>query len=156
MQESKPKWKRLVTRRYLPTPQQSLLILRGTVALIFMAHALVRLVNGSVPQFASSLEARGFPWGTALVMSISAYEIIGGSLLALGIRVKVVCSGLAFIVLMGIVIIHRHLGWFVGEHGTGGMEFSWLLVAALLVVAATDSGDRRARTGLSKAAGQAD
>lgn len=138
MQKTASRWRRLATRRYLPTPRQSIFVLRGTVALIFMAHALVRLVNGSVPQFGAFLEARGFPWGTSLVMLISAYEIIGGMLLAFGVRVKLVCAGLAVIALVGIVLIHRNLGWFVGEHGTGGMEFSWLLVAALLVLAASD------------------
>jgi putative oxidoreductase len=142
-------------RRILPTLEQAILLLRGTVALIFMAHALVRLVNGSAPQFGAFLEARGYPWGFALVLMISAYEILGGLLLALGIRVKLVCAGLAFIVLMGIVIIHRHFGWFVGEHGTGGMEFSWLLVAALLMLAANDNADRRVSTDPSSMTGQA-
>lgn len=140
-------------RRYLPTPRQAILILRGTVALIFMAHALVRLVNGSAPQFGASLEARGFPWGLVLVLMISTWEILGGLLLALGIRVKIVCAGLAFIVVMGIVIIHWQLGWFVGEHGTGGMEFSWLLVAALLVLVATDGVELHGPSQPSTAAG---
>ncbi|MEP6881174.1 MAG: DoxX family protein [Dokdonella sp.] len=125
-------------RLSLPSLRLAIILLRGTVALIFMAHATVRLVNGSVPQFGAFLESRGFPWGVALVLLISSYEIIGGSLLALGIRVKWVCAGLAIIVLVGIAIIHVNLGWFVGEHGTGGMEFSWLLVFALLVLAAND------------------
>ena len=125
-------------RLSLPSLRLATILLRGIVALIFMAHAAVRLVNGSVPQFGAFLESRGFPWGVAFVLLISSYEIIGGSLLALGIRVKWVCAGLAFIVLVGIAIIHANLGWFVGEHGTGGMEFSWLLVFALLVLAAND------------------
>lgn len=147
-------WKQLATRRYLPTPRNSIFILRGMVALIFMAHALVRLVNGSVPQFGAFLEARGFPFGFALVLLISAYEIIGGLMLALGIHVKRVCAGLAVIALVGIVLIHWNLGWFVGEHGTGGMEFSWLLAAALLVLAASDDGHRDLE--LSNTAGQND
>ncbi len=144
----------MATRQYLPTAHQSILLLRGTVALIFMAHALVRLVTWSVPQFALFLETQGFPWAIVLVLMISAYEILDGILLALGIRVKLVCAGLAFIVLMGIVLIHRQLGWFVGEHGTGGMEFSWLLVAALLVLAATDEAIQSMRIGSSQATGQ--
>jgi putative oxidoreductase len=122
----------------LPNASLALVLLRGMVALIFLAHAVVRLVNGSAPQFGAFLENAGFPQGYVLVLLISAYEIIGGSLLALGIRVKWVCAGLMFIVLMGIVLIHSHLGWFVGEHGVGGMEFSWLLVFALLMLAAVD------------------
>ncbi len=144
----------MAIRHYLPTPQQSILLLRGTVALIFMAHAVVRLVTWTVPQFAVFLDAQGFPWAIVLVLMISAYEILGGILLALGIRVKLVCAGSAFIVLMGIVLIHRQFGWFVGEHGTGGMEFSWLLVAALLVLAATDDAIQSMRMDSSQATGQ--
>lgn len=114
-------------------------LLRGTVALIFMAHAAVRLVNGSVPQFADFLENRGFPHGTAWVLAVSACEIVGGLLLASGVGVKWVCALLTCIVVTGIVLIHAQQGWFVGEHGTGGMEFSILLCAALLVIGCTDS-----------------
>lgn len=128
----------------MPALRNALILLRGTVALIFMAHALVRLVNGSVPQFGAFLESRGFPAGTTLVGLISAWEILGGLLLALGIGVRWVCSGLALIVVMGVVLIHVRLGWFVGEHGTGGMEFSVLLAAALLVVACAHAPDRLA------------
>ncbi len=117
----------------LPYP---LLVLRATVALVFMAHAAVRLANGSVPQFGAFLESRGFPYGTAWVLAVSAYEIAGGLLLALGVQIRCVCVGLAVIVLMGIVLIHAQQGWFVGEHGTGGMEFSVLLLAALGVLVA--------------------
>jgi putative oxidoreductase len=45
---------------------------------------------------------------------------------------------LASIALGGIVIIHAQLGWFVGEHGTGGSEYSVCLLLCLLVIAAAD------------------
>lgn len=130
----------------LPVPRLShaLLMLRGTVALMFLAHAVVRVVNGSIAQFGAFMEAHGFAQGLVWVLLITAYEIGGGLLLALGLCVTWVCAGLAFIVLMGIVIIHVHLGWFVGEHGVGGMEYSVLLLASLLVVAAADRAERPA------------
>ncbi|MEP7262267.1 MAG: DoxX family protein [Usitatibacter sp.] len=128
-------------RALFPTLAQSLLVLRGYVALLFLAHAVVRLANGSVPQFGAFLESRGFPYGTWVVMLISAGEIAGALMLAFGWRVRCACAYLAFIVAMGIVLIHAGRGWFVGEHGAGGMEYSWLILAALLVTA---SADRRA------------
>jgi putative oxidoreductase len=121
-----------------PNVSLALLLLRGMVALIFLAHAVMRFVIGTVPQFALFLDNAGFPQSYLLVLLISAYEISGGILLALGVKVKWVCAGLMFIVLMGIVLIHARLGWFVGEHGVGGMEFSWLLVFTLLLLAAVD------------------
>jgi putative oxidoreductase len=123
----------------------ALVLLRGTVALVFLAHALVRLVNGSVPQFGAFLERSGFVHGVAWVLAISACEIVAGTLLIAGLCVRGACAVLAAIVLGGIVLIHARSGWFVGEHGTGGMEFSVLLLAALLVIAAEDRG-RRAGT----------
>ena len=120
----------------LPPLHFSLLLLRAVVALVFMAHATVRLANGSVAQFAAFLESQGFAHGLVWVGMISGWEIVAGLLLLLGWRMRLACAGLLVIVLGGIALIHARFGWFVGEHGTGGMEFSWLLVAALLVLAA--------------------
>ena len=53
--------------------------------------------------------------------------------------VRWAASGLAVIVATGIWLIHRHNGWFVGEHGTGGSEYSVALLAMLLVIAADDA-----------------
>ena len=138
-----------------PPRWHALTILRGVVALAFMAHALVRLVSGSVPQFGAFLERAGLPHGVMLVLAISAIEVMGGGLLVLGLWVRWACAALAGIVVGGIVLIHAHNGWFVGEHGVGGMEYSVLLVAALFALAAEDAaGDRRAlrrQTGYSGA-----
>ena len=127
------------------TLPHALLLLRAVVALVFMAHAVVRVVNGSMGQFAAFLEAQGFAPGLVWVWMISACEIVAGLLLLLGVRIAAASMGLLLIVLGGIVLIHARIGWFVGEHGTGGMEFSWLLVAALLVLAAADRERAKAR-----------
>ena len=55
-----------------------------------------------------------------------------------------------FIAIMGIVIIHAARGWFVGEHGVGGVEYSLSLIAGLVVLIAHDwdqASARRVRTG---------
>jgi putative oxidoreductase len=116
----------------------SILLLRGTLALAFLSHAIVRLLNGSVPQFAAFLESRGFPHGVALVFLVSGVEIGASLLLLLGRRVGLACAFLGVIVVMGVALIHAHIGWFVGEHGVGGMEYSVLILAGLAVVATAD------------------
>ncbi len=116
----------------------SLIALRVTLAILFMAHAAVRVYLGTIPQFASFLTNKGFPFATAMVWGITAYELLGGLLLIAGIYTRWVTIGFLAIAIGGIVIIHFSLGWFVGEHGTGGMEYSVLLAVALLVVAAAD------------------
>jgi putative oxidoreductase len=116
----------------------ALIVLRVAVAIFFMAHALVRLVTGTIPGFGGFLEHRGWPQGVLLVWCITLYELIAGTLMALGWRARWMALGLFFIAGMGIVIIHARLGWFVGEHGSGGMEYSLSLMVSLLVIAAAD------------------
>lgn len=118
--------------------QPALHALRVVTAGLFMTHAIVRIANGSIPQFAQFMETHGFPQGAFWVWAITTYEICAGTLIVLNRGVRWAASGLAVIAAVGIVIIHRHNGWFVGEHGTGGSEYSVALLAMLLVVAAHD------------------
>ncbi len=123
-----------------PLPQ-ALRLLRIVTALLFMAHASMRVVNGTIPQFGAFMESQGFPHGVAWVWAISLYELGAGSLLILDCGVRWAATGLAVIVATGIWLIHRHNGWFVGEHGVGGSEYSVALLAMLLVVAASDAAN---------------
>lgn len=62
--------------------------------------------------------------------------------MALGRCVRICAAGLLAIAVGGIALLHARLGWFVGEHGIGGMEYSLCLSFALLVIMA---GDREGR-----------
>ncbi len=130
----------LLSKRYpyLTIPGAHLL-LRIAVAIFFMAHALMRIAHYSIPQFGEFLEARGWPQGVLLVWLITIYEISAGTMIALGRHVRVLSAGLIFVAAMGIVIVHAQQGWFVGEHGVGGMEYSFSLIVSLLVLAAVDA-----------------
>ncbi len=119
--------------------EHSLVILRIALAIFFMAHAAVRIYGGSIPAFAGFLSSKGFPFSLAIVWLISIYELSAGTLLILNKGVRWAAAGLFFIATMGIVIIHARLGWFVGEHGTGGMEYSLCLMVSLIVIAAFDA-----------------
>jgi putative oxidoreductase len=124
----------------------ALIVLRVSVAILYMAHATVRVANGSVAQFGDFMEHAGFPHGIAWVWAITLYELIAGTSMALGRHVKWAATGLFTIAAVGIMIIHRHFGWFVGEHGTGGSEYSVCLMVALLVIAAADTCTPSTRT----------
>ena len=121
------------------------MLLLGSIvsALLFMAHASMRFVNHSIPQFGAFMESQGFAHGQAWVLAITCYELGAGSLLLLDRGVRWAASGLAVIVAVGIYLIHRHNGWFVGEHGVGGSEYSVALLAMLLAIAAHDADTRR-------------
>ncbi|GCC53672.1 DoxX family protein [Chryseotalea sanaruensis] len=121
----------------------TLILLRIAGALIFITHAVVRVANGTVERFGSFLESKGLPLGIATVWCLSAFEIVGGVLLALGYYKKWLSAGFILILLVGIILIHASIGWFVGEHGSGGSEYSFILIVALLVIAA---GDEKGKT----------
>ncbi|MCC7051752.1 MAG: DoxX family protein [Gemmatimonadaceae bacterium] len=124
---------------FIALPHAIRLLRIGTAGL-FLAHAVVRVLrDGSVASFGAYLERTGLPLGVLLVWLVTAFELIGGTLLLLGIRTRVMAAGFTLLLLAGIVIIHRHLGWFVGEHGSGGSEYSVALILALLVLAAADT-----------------
>jgi putative oxidoreductase len=116
----------------------ALIVLRIGTPLLFIAHAVTRIAVGSIPQFARFLGELGFPEPTLLVWAITVTELIAGGLLILGRRVRFACAALASIAFGGIALIHARLGWFVGEHGTGGSEYSVCLLMCLLVLAAAD------------------
>lgn len=120
----------------------SLTVLRVVTPLLFMAHAVVRIANGSIPQFAAFLGSRGFPQPLLVVWAITLVEIVAGTLMVVGVKVRCMAAALASIAFGGIVIIHARLGWFVGEHGTGGSEYSVCLLLCLLVIAAASGSTR--------------
>jgi putative oxidoreductase len=120
------------------TLPHALVIARIATAIFFMAHAVVRIANDTIPQFALFMENVGFPWGVGWVWAITVAELICGTLLILGRHVRLAVIPLLLIAGTGIVLIHARLGWFVGEHGTGGSEYSVALMVLLLVIAAGD------------------
>ncbi|MCG2615836.1 DoxX family protein [Terrimonas sp. NA20] len=111
-------------------------VLRCSLALVFFLHAAVRIANHTIPQFAGFLENAGLPFGKAIVIAISVFEIAGAVLLAMGVWVRLISAGLFVLLLIGIILIHWANGWFVGEHGVGGIEYSFVLMVGLMVVAA--------------------
>lgn len=111
---------------------------RIMTALFFMAHAGARIAYGSIPQFGSFMESVGLPSGTVVVWAITLTELVAGSLLIANRFVRPATIALAAIAVGGIVLIHARIGWFVGEHGTGGSEYSVALLTLLLLIAARD------------------
>ncbi len=120
------------------TLNQSLIVLRVATAGMFLAHSIVRICNGTIPRFADFMTNKGFPMAMLIVILITIFETIGGVLLLLGYFSRWLALGFILLLLIGNVIIHLENGWFVGEHGSGGMEYSFELMFALLVIAAAD------------------
>jgi putative oxidoreductase len=124
---------------------QALLILRIVTPLLFIAHAVVRIANGTIPQFGQFMESAGFAPGAIWVWAITLAELIAGTAVLIGWQVRWAVLPLLAVAIGGIGLIHARIGWFVGEHGTGGSEYSVALIVMLLVIAAADrDGVKRA------------
>lgn len=121
------------------TVYRSLVLLRVSIAAVFFMHALVRLLNHSMERFAGYLEQKGLVYGMMIVWLITIFELLGGLLLALGFYTKQLALCFIALLLAGIVLIHFSLGWFVGEHGTGGMEYSFILIVTLITIIAANN-----------------
>lgn len=121
------------------TLSQAFWIARVATAVFFMAHAVGRIVLGTIPQFGQFMEGQGFPAGVWVVWVITIIELLAGLALIIRrwVRGAVVC--LFAIAFGGIVLIHARIGWFVGEHGTGGSEYSVALIVLLILIAAEDA-----------------
>lgn len=118
---------------------QALVIARVATAIFFMAHAIVRIINGTIGQFGEFMEAKGFPNGVLVVWAITTIEIVAGTMLILNKYIRPSAFLLFAIDFVGIILIHRHNGWFVGEHGTGGSEYSVALIVLLLIIVAANN-----------------
>jgi putative oxidoreductase len=120
------------------TVAQALILLRVVTPLLYMAHAAMRIANGSIPQFGKFMDSVGFPNGVAWVWAITLAELGAGIAVLLGWKVRWATLPLLAIAVGGIGLIHARNGWFVGEHGVGGSEYSIALIVMLLVLAAAD------------------
>lgn len=115
--------------------QQALLALRVLVSGLIAAHGWARWIAGGVVPFGDWLDAQGLPLGFGIAVAVTAIEIVGTPLLALGRGVFYLCLVYAGIYLAGILMVHAPEGWFVVGLGRNGMEYSVLLIVCLLSVA---------------------
>jgi putative oxidoreductase len=95
----------------------------------------MRISNGTVGSFGEFLEGKGFPLGALIAWGITTFEIAGGITLMTGKWARPIALGFVAHQVMGIVLVHAKNGWFVVGAGTGGMEYSVLLIASCLLIA---------------------
>jgi putative oxidoreductase len=105
------------------------------LAAIIFTHGVYRWAEGSLPKLGEILSTHGFPAGLVLANLVNLAEVGGALLLVLRIGVWPVCFILAFIYATGVALFHARAGFFVVGPGTGGWEYSALLMTCLLVTA---------------------
>lgn len=108
------------------------LILRILMGIIFITHGAARLFYNSVSDFGGFLNSKCFVIGVFIAWAITLGEIICGGLMAAGYKVKYCVVFHALVIIGGIFLVHLPNGWFVVGHGSGGVEYSVLILAVLL------------------------
>ena len=99
------------------------------------------LVPGTVGGFGEFLNSKGFMIGGMLAWTITIFEIAAGAMMAFGLFVKWIAAVFIIELITGIFHVHLPNGWFVVGATQGGMEYSTLLIIALIVTAAHHSGN---------------
>lgn len=113
-------------------------LLRVVLAGLLVAHGVARIHNDGVAPFGEFLAAQGLPFGAALAGGITAFELIGGCLLAAGRFVTPIAAVFAVQLAAGIILVHAQHGWFVVGAGTNGVEYSVCLIAGFVPVILSD------------------
>ena len=118
-----------------PRAAVALEVLRITVAILILIHGAYRLSAGLVEPFGTWLDSLGFPFGYGWAMAVTLYELVGPLLMLTRRWTSLAALGHAGILTLGMVLVHLPAGWFVVGGGRNGMEYSVLLIVALLAIA---------------------
>ena len=122
------------------------LVLRLALAGLVAAHGYHRLLTGGSTGFGQWLASQGIPLGLAVAWSVTLVEVVGSLLLAAGRFVFPVTIVLSAIYVVGIIMVHAPNGWFVVGSGRNGVEYSVLLIVALLCVGAQHAPAAKEKT----------
>jgi putative oxidoreductase len=119
------------------TTRLGIVLLRVVVAVLLLVHGVMRIRLGAVDDFGGFLSLNQIPLGNILAWTITVVEIAGGLILALGYWVVWLSSWFIIQLIAGIFLVHAKDGWFVVGAGRNGMEYSVMLIAALISIVLT-------------------
>lgn len=112
-------------------------LLRLGVAVIFLSHSLHGIFTGNdVNDFGNLfLNKIGFsPFGVLIAWGVVISQIVTSLLLIANKVVKISCIINIVILVFGIITVHFKEGWYVVGAGRNGMEFSFILIVALITL----------------------
>ena len=112
------------------------LVLRLSLGTMFVAHALLKYFVFTLPGTAQFFESLGLPG--VLGYATFAAELVGGILLVLGVRTRIVALAL-LPVLLGATWVHSGNGWLFSAP-KGGWEYPAFWTVTLLVQALLGDG----------------
>lgn len=123
------------------------LALRLGLGVVFLAHALLKLLVFTLPGTAQFFDAHGLPgWSAYPVFVI---ELIGGAMLLAGLHSRI--AALALVpVMIGAAAVHAPNGWMFTAPN-GGWEYAAFLVVVLIAHALLGPGALAASAGVAPA-----
>jgi putative oxidoreductase len=113
------------------------LLLRLSLAVMFFAHAWLKIRVFTLPGTVKYFESLGLP-GSFAYLTIAA-EIGGGLLLFFGIGTRWVALALVPLIAGTIFLVHGRNGWLFSNKD-GGWEYPAFWIVGLLVLAALGDG----------------
>jgi putative oxidoreductase len=113
------------------------LLLRISLAIMFFAHAWLKIKVFTPAGSAKYFESLGMP-GSLAYLTMAA-EIVGGLLLLFGIETRWVALALVPLMLGTIVLVHGKNGWLF-TNKDGGWEYPAFWIVGLLVLALLGDG----------------
>jgi putative oxidoreductase len=127
------------------SPQQfGITLLRVSLGVVWIAHALLKLLVFTLPGTAQFFDSVGFPG--FLAYPVFAAELVGGIALVLGVYARQVSLALVP-VMLGAASVHIHNGWVFTSQG-GGWEYPvFLAVASVALYLLGDGAAAIARSG---------
>lgn len=108
-------------------------VLRIVLCALLFAHGAYRLYDGKAPVLGDILAEQGMPAAHVMAYLVCLAETGGTLLLALRLLVWPVSLILISVYFTGIMLFHRHNGFFVVGASEGGWEYSALIITCLLV-----------------------
>ena len=119
-------------------------LLRISIGVMFIAHALLKIFVFTVPGTVGFFEKVGFPG--LLAYPVIAFELLGGLLLVAGLYTRwVALAGVP--VLLGALLVHSGNGWMFASPN-GGWEFPAFWTVTLVALALLGDGAYSAKTAL--------
>jgi putative oxidoreductase len=116
----------------------ALLVIRIVVGLLFVGHSTAKLFGGGLERTAKTYETIGLRPGYLLAWGAGTAELVGGSLLALGLLTPIGSALVIAVMVAAIVIVHRPNG--IWNHN-GGYEYNLVMIAVAFALAGVGPGD---------------